>query len=243
MLELGVLDPWRLTFPDRRQFTGKSNTRRIDYCLISKGLLETYYVGSRYLTDERWLHEDHLPVEFQLTFPSMPESKKLPWKCPRWLLDVPIVKETLEHTLEKLCQRIRLFPGSNPGALLDEHKRADRNFLRQMHRELKNKDDDRRKELQRELNITKSMHSSCTSDATRAEMDTAKAELLSLHEYFTSRREKAKFDRDVSEGERGSAYFFRSPTPSNFKVAIPEVRRSDGTITSDASEMAAKHRA
>ncbi|KAI9911454.1 hypothetical protein PsorP6_009504 [Peronosclerospora sorghi] len=134
MLELGVLDPWRLTFPDRRQFTGKADVRRIDYCSISKGLLETYYVGSRYLTDERWLHEDHLPVEFQLTSPSMPESKKLPWKCPRWMLDIPIVKETLEHTLEKLCQRIRLFPGSNPGAPLDEHKRVDRNFLRRMQR-------------------------------------------------------------------------------------------------------------
>ncbi|KAI9911455.1 hypothetical protein PsorP6_009505 [Peronosclerospora sorghi] len=87
------------------------------------------------------------------------------------------------------------------------------------------------------------MYSSCPSGATRAEMDTAKPELLTLDEYFTSLREKAKFDRDVSEGERGSAYFVRSPTPSNFKVAIPDVRRSDGTITSDAGEMAAKHRA
>ncbi|KAI9906415.1 hypothetical protein PsorP6_016567 [Peronosclerospora sorghi] len=78
MLELGVLDPWRLTFSDRRQFTGKADTHRIDYCLISKGLLETYYVGLRYITDERWLQEDHLPVEFHLTSPSMPESKNLP---------------------------------------------------------------------------------------------------------------------------------------------------------------------
>ncbi|KAI9906763.1 hypothetical protein PsorP6_004380 [Peronosclerospora sorghi] len=108
----------------------------------------------------------------------MPESKKIPWKCPRWLLDVPIVKETLEHTLEKLFQRIRLFPGSNTEALLDEHKRANRNFIRQLQRELKNKDEDRRKELQRELSIAKAMHSSCPSDATSAKMDTEKAELL-----------------------------------------------------------------
>ncbi|KAI9906407.1 hypothetical protein PsorP6_016568 [Peronosclerospora sorghi] len=76
------------------------------------------------------------------------------------------------------------------------------NLLRQMQRELKNKDDDRRKELQRDLNMAKAIHSSCPSDATKAELDTAKAELLSLDEYFTSSREKAKFDRDVSEGER-----------------------------------------
>ncbi|KAI9920444.1 hypothetical protein PsorP6_015723 [Peronosclerospora sorghi] len=46
--------------------------------------------------------------------------------------------------------------------------------------------------------MAKSMHSSCPSDDTKAELDTAKAELLSLDEYFTSHREKAKFDRDAN---------------------------------------------
>lgn len=243
MLELGVVDPWRITFPDRRQFTGKDNTRRIDYCLLSQGLLETYYVGSRYISDERWYHEDHLPVELNLASPSMPVSKRLPWKCPRWLLQVPLVQETLKGTLEDLCNRIRLFPGANPGALLDEHKRADREFLRQMQRNLKNKDDEKLRELRRELNLAKAMYASCPSEDTKAELDTAQAELQSLEDFFISRREQVKFDKDVTEGERGTAHFFRPPTPSNFKVAIPDVRRPDGTTTTDADDMAAEHRA
>ncbi|CAI5718702.1 unnamed protein product [Peronospora effusa] len=242
MLELGVLDPWRATFPDRRVFSGPNQRNRIDYCLLSPTLYDLSYRSSRYVTDKRWYHEDHYPLEFRLASPSMPTSKRLPWKCPRWLLKVPIVAATLEGTLNCLCDRLRWFQGNNPGVLLDDHKEADRAFLQAMQRSLRNRDDERLAKLRADLRMAKALDAVGSSLDSRAAVATAKHDLQVLQDTFTARREKLKFDLDVTDGERGSAYFFRSPSPSVHRVAITSVTTASGSLTSDPDAMAAEHR-
>ncbi|KAG6612001.1 putative pollike protein [Phytophthora cinnamomi] len=242
MLELGVMDPWRATFPDRRLFSGPKQRNRIDYCLMTPELFDGYYRSSRYVTDKTWYHEDHYPVEIHLASPSQPTSKRLPWKCPRWLLQVPIVRETLDRTLECFCDRLRLFPGGNPGALLDRHKADDLAFLKSMQQALKNKDDERLANLRAAVRMARALDTVSSTDETRANVTKALGDLKALQDLFADRREKTKFDRDVTEGERGSAYFFRSPTNSSYRVSIPNVTLPNGTSTSDPDDMAAAHR-
>nr|CCA25345.1 AlNc14C292G10251 [Albugo laibachii Nc14] len=49
------------------------------------------------------------------------------------------------------------------------------------------------------------------------------------------------FDRDITQSERASKYFFRPPTPTLHCVCIPSAHRPDGTITTDPAQMAHAH--
>ncbi|CAI5720106.1 unnamed protein product [Peronospora effusa] len=88
MLELGVLDPWRATFPDHHLFSGPHQRNRIDYCLVTPDLYEKIYRGSRYVTDMKWYQEDHYRVEFHLASTSRPDSKRLPGSVVEWVLKI-----------------------------------------------------------------------------------------------------------------------------------------------------------
>ncbi|TDH71019.1 uncharacterized protein CCR75_008535 [Bremia lactucae] len=242
MLELGVLDPWRATFPDRRVFSGPNNRNRIDYCLLSPLLYSEFYKGSRYVTETKWLHENHSLVEFHLASPLHPTTRSLPWKCPRWLLNHPIVRHTLVKSLECLSDRIRLFPGCNPGVLVDQHKAADRIFLREMQRSLRTNDDERAAHLRAGLRMAQALDAVSFTESTRTSVAASSGALKAFEDIRASRREKTKFDWDISEGEHGSAYFFRSPVPTAHRVLIPSVTRPDGSSTSEPAAMAESHR-
>ncbi|KAG7375554.1 hypothetical protein PHYPSEUDO_000657 [Phytophthora pseudosyringae] len=209
------MDPWRVTFPETRLFSGPDQRNRIDYCLVTTDLFDTNYQGSRYVTEKKWLHEDHYPV--------------------------PLVRTTLAGTLDCLAKRLRWFPGSNPGILLDEDKAADRQFLQEMQRALKNKDDKCLASLRKAVRMAKALDAACSSDATRKDLTDARSTLQAQEDFFADRRENTKFDRTVTEGEHGSAYFFRSPTTSAHSVTIPNVTLPDGTTTDAAVEMAEAH--
>ncbi|CAH0490620.1 unnamed protein product [Peronospora farinosa] len=112
----------------------------------------------------------------------------LPCRCPRWLPKVPIVAATLNVTLHCLCDRLHWFQGNNPGTLLDEHKESDRAFHQQMQRSLQNCDDKRLSDLRADLRMDKAL------EAVESSLDYRAA--------------------DFTDGERGSSYFFRSPSPS-----------------------------
>lgn len=242
LLQLGVLDAWRASHPDRREFTGPRRRNRIDYCLLSPTLFDNYLREVRHVTNVRYHHEDHLPIRFQLQSPSHPKQSRLPWKCPRWLLHDHAVQAVLEATLERLCDRIRIGPGTNPGALLDEHKRADAIFLRQMFMARRNKDQAHLSELQEQVYAAEMAHSTAPSDASEALLLNAKSARQAFMELLASRRERAKFDRDIDVRETGSKFFLRPPSTQDFRVAIPGVERDDGSVATDPEEMAALHR-
>ncbi|KAH7489137.1 uncharacterized protein KRP23_3075 [Phytophthora ramorum] len=111
-----------------------------------------------------------------------------------------------------------------------------------MQRFLKNKDEERLAKLRADVRMARAMDAVCSTADTRKTLTDAKGELKALEDIFADRREKTKFDRDVTEGERGSAYFFRSPANTAYSVSIPSVTLPDGSDTSDPDEMAAEHR-
>ncbi|CAI5720158.1 unnamed protein product [Peronospora effusa] len=136
----------------------------------------------------------------------------LPCKCPRWLLKVPIVAATLNGTLHCLCDRLHWFQG-NPETLLDEHKESDRAFHQQMQRSLQNCDDKRLSDLRADLRMDKALEAVESSLDSRAAVATAQHGLRRLQDTYAARWEKEKFDQYFTDGERGSSYFFRSPSP------------------------------
>ena len=140
MSALNLCDAWRTTFPTSRVFSGPQRRNRIDYCLMSQALFESNLRQVRYVTDRRWHHEDHLPIEFRLESFAYPTQSRLPWRCPPWLLRVPWVQEVLGDSLDSLIHAIRTGPGTNPGCFLDKHKRKDCIFLRETFHSLKNAD-------------------------------------------------------------------------------------------------------
>ncbi|CAH0488952.1 unnamed protein product [Peronospora farinosa] len=242
LLRLGVLDAWRSAHPGRREFTGPGRRNRIDYCFVSPFLFEHYLRDVRHVTDVRYGHEDHLPVRFLLHSPTQPPQFRLPWKCPRWLLLDPAVQAVLQATLDDLCDRIHVGPGSNPGALLDEHKRADAIFLREMFTARRNQDHSRLAELQQHVYATETAHAAAPTVASESLLLNAKSECTAFMELLASQRERAKFDRDISDRETGSKFFLRPPSAESYRVAIPGVVRADGSVTTDPHDMASLHR-
>lgn len=242
MIRVGVMDAWRASNPERRQFTGPSRRNRIDYAFLSQSLFDDCLQSISHVTEDRWDHEDHLPVRFELKAPGTPQQSRLPWKCPRWLLGLPAVQVVLGKTLDQLCERLRAGTDDNPGALLDEHKRADGIFIRQIFHAFKNQDQDRLSQLRQVISDAEVLHASVPSDAHRSALESAKMELRAFSELLESRLEQAKFDRDIRLGETGSSFFFRPPSAPEYRVSIPTVQRQDGSLATEATEMAALHR-
>ncbi|CAH0488768.1 unnamed protein product [Peronospora farinosa] len=241
-LRLGVVDAWRTFHPLLREFTGPGRRNRIDYGFASSELLEDYVVCFDHVKDKIWHHADHLPLSFTLQSPLYPQRTQLPWKCPSWLLKHPAVSAVLGHSLDALRARIRTGIADNPGALYDEHKRADGIYLRQMFHVLKNSDAVVERYLTQDLHEATCAHATENSEPSATSLLAARDALATHKAFIQSRCEAAKFDKDVSTGESGSSYFFRSPSSVNLRVSIPSATRPDGSSTTDPDEMAEVHR-
>ncbi|ETO62284.1 hypothetical protein F444_19790, partial [Phytophthora nicotianae P1976] len=126
----GLVDAWRFINPEERDFTSPTRKNRIDYCFLSAELLQYHLDTVTHVKDRTWLKEDHVPVEFRLQAKCPPRLSRPPWRCPPWLLKDTEVQTYLSKSLEALEDSIKIFPGANPGCLLDEHKRADCIYLR-----------------------------------------------------------------------------------------------------------------
>lgn len=241
-LQLGVLDAWRATYPDRRQFTGPGRRNRIDYCFVSLDVYDTLLRSIRHATDMAIHHADHVPVVFALESRDYPPQSRLPWKCPRWILQNPTVQAVLEHTCDDLASRLRCGSSDNPGALLDEHKRQDGIWLRKMVQSFKSTENAKLRQLQQSLHDAQTLQAHTNSQESREAIENAKAELKAMQEHIKSRREQNKFDQEVRDGETGTSRFLSAPSTTASRVSIPCVQRPDGSETVDNEEMAAAHR-
>ena len=67
--------------------------------------------------------------------------------------------------MDDLGRRIKVFPGANPGCLLDEHKRADCIFLKRRWLELRDIDDRSASELVAAVNDAQDLYNSTSTDA------------------------------------------------------------------------------
>ncbi|GMG17267.1 unnamed protein product [Phytophthora fragariaefolia] len=241
-LRLGVIDAWRNTYPDRREFTGPGRKNRIGYCFLSTGLLTDYLNEISHVTDQRFNHEDHLPVRFHLKSPDHPTTAPLPWKCPRWILENPVVQRVLRFNLDQLCNKLRCDITANPGALLDEHKRADAIFLREMTQSFRNQVHETVTKLKQALYKAEFDYAELPTAINKVNLAAAQADLAIQLEVNSARRQRAKFDSDIKCGEIGGKHFFRRPFNAEMNVVIPNVTLEDGTTTTDPELMTSAHR-
>ena len=125
---------------------------------------------------------------------------------------MPEAQEYLQSSLLRLAESI--IPGVwnyNPGCLLDEHKRRDSIFLRQLFHAKKN---ERRRVLENlHLSVNQLQHRQAldTSMDLSTELNTAKAALKEKIGEFSYYASKQKFASDIQASERCSKFFFRPP--------------------------------
>ncbi|KAK1946227.1 hypothetical protein P3T76_001780 [Phytophthora citrophthora] len=112
---LGLVDAWRFINPDERDFTSPTRKNRIDYCFLTADLLQYNLDSVTHIKNRTWLREDHVPVEFCLQANFLPRLSKPQWRCPPWLLQDKEVQTYLSESLDSLADRIKIFPGANPG--------------------------------------------------------------------------------------------------------------------------------
>ncbi|KAI9905223.1 hypothetical protein PsorP6_014184 [Peronosclerospora sorghi] len=239
---LGLVDAWRYSNPDMRDYTSPTRKNRLDYCFLTVNLIQDHLNTICHIRDRKWRCEDHIPVEFSLQAKILPRLKRAPWRCPPWLLQVPEIQDFLVTSVHALADRIKLFPGSNPGCLLDEHKRTDSIYLRRRWIELRDLDSRRMASKITAVNSALDLYNSMPTEATKLQYDQAKADLNAYRETIKQRNEAKKFAADLHLSERATSHFFRAPQQDCLRSPITELTREDGTITSDYAEVADGHR-
>ncbi|KAI9914588.1 hypothetical protein PsorP6_007601 [Peronosclerospora sorghi] len=239
---LGLIDAWRFQHPDVREFTSPTRKNRLYYCLLTVPLIRDHLATINHVRDREWLCEDHTPVEFTLHAKNLPRLKKAPWICPTWLLQVPDVREYLVRSAHALADRIKIFPGTNPGCLLDEHKRSDSIYLRRKWIEIRDVDS---RCMSAKITAVNEALDLCNASPTQANLtkcEQARAELAAYRDNIKQRNEAKKFSANLHLSERATRYFFRPPQHDSLRSPITELTRKDGIVTEKIQEIADGHR-
>ncbi|KAI9909488.1 hypothetical protein PsorP6_014954 [Peronosclerospora sorghi] len=217
---LGLIDAWRFQHPDVRECTSPTRKNRLDYCFLTVPLIRDHLATINHVRDREWRCEDHTPVEFTLHAKNLPRLKKAPWSCPTWLLQVPDVREYLVRSAHALADRIKIFPGTNPGCLLDEHKRSDSIYLRRKWIELREVDS---RCISAKITAVNEALDLCNASPTQENLtkcEQARAELAAYCDTIKQRNEAKKFAADLHLSERATRYFFRAPQQDSLRSPI-----------------------
>ncbi|KAI9916877.1 hypothetical protein PsorP6_017828 [Peronosclerospora sorghi] len=181
-------------------------------------------------------------VWFTLHAKNLPRLKKAPWRCPTWLLQVPDVREYLFRSAHALDDRIKIFPGTNTGCLLDEHKRSDSIYLRRKWIELRDVDFRCMSAKITAVNEDRDLCNACPTQENLTKCEQARAELAAYRDTIKQRNEAKKFAADLHLSERATRYFFRAPQQDSLRSPITELTRKDGIVTENIQEIADGHR-
>ncbi|KAE8969565.1 hypothetical protein PR002_g27391, partial [Phytophthora rubi] len=225
---LGLMDAWRFVNPDVRDYTSPTRKNRLDYCFLSVDLLQHHLAQIEHVRDRKWHNEDHVPVEFRLHAKFLPKTKRAPWRCPTWLLRNSEVQKYLVASAEALADRIKIFPGANPGCLLDEHKRSDCIYLRRKWFELRNADAREMAAKVEAVNNAIDLFNVIPTDENKNGLDTTKAALHAHRASIKERNESRKFAADLHQSERATKHFFRAPQRDYLRTPITELKQDDG---------------
>ncbi|KAF0699495.1 Aste57867_9965 [Aphanomyces stellatus] len=224
IIDLQLVDPWRLQHPTSLEFTSPQSNRRLDMILVSNRLFSNNIQNVKHAQGMKWHNSDHVPVLFNLSTRCWsPKNTTRPWRCPTWLLQLPSVQDYLQASLDSLMDKLATpaLPNFNPDCLLDEHKRADCIHLREALAEHNNATQRRLHDL---LLDARSKSAVARRTSTAADTDAAAMAQAIYSKYYKALKESQKqsrFDQDLDHDERCSKEFLRPTTTETYRTSLP----------------------
>ncbi|RHY29750.1 hypothetical protein DYB32_004878 [Aphanomyces invadans] len=206
LLQLGVVDPWRIHHPETRAYSSPSRTNRLDYMFIDRDLMRSNYCSASYFDSP--YAGDHLCHQLELG-PITVRFGKAQWRLPRELLVEPTVVNAILTEARALLAAMRSTDGPppDPGQLWVAYCARTRRALKQ---------------AQYYFHLKRQKFKQATLRArfqAAHDFDTgllSAAEHLAAEETYDLRMREAKqrdhdrqFDWHANENERSSRFFFR----------------------------------
>ena len=221
MSALRLVVPWRLQHPDIQEFTGPTRASRIKYLFVNYGLFRSVFNTVSHDFKAQSGTGDHIGLSFRLDSTTFTPPGRAPWKCPSWVIHFPEAKKYLRTSLFRLAASFNpTLRRSNPGCLLDEHKRQDSIFLRGLFLVKKNALLRAIEDLH--LTVNRLHHRQALdptvdlSSAIASAQATLSVKLLESVQ-VASRR---KFASDIQATERCSRFFFDPPKFSTNHLSL-----------------------
>lgn len=132
---------------------------------------------------------------------------------------MPEVQATLGWSLQQFIRRLRTGPFDNPGAFYDEHKRTELRYLQYMFRLLTTRRTTQLRALQAQLREFDNHASPTTTPPKR--LAVIREQIKALQQRRTQSAAWNHFDREITQSERATKYFFRPPAPILHRISIP----------------------
>ncbi|KAH9123579.1 hypothetical protein AeMF1_005458, partial [Aphanomyces euteiches] len=208
MIDLQLVDPWRLQHPNDQEFTSPQSNRRIDMCLTSSKLFANNVRRVSHAHGMKWHNSDHVPEHFN-----------------------PMEMSNMATGLTRTPTDLDNF---NPGCLLDEHKRADSIYLRETFEAKRNATQKQLHELHIQARLTATRAKSLNTEDARAAASLAKARYDAFYTAMLATQKQRRFDQDLDHDERSSKEFFRHPTQESHQTKIPVRTKAEYEDTSSA---------
>jgi len=230
---LGVIDPWRLKYPDERVFSGPSARTRLDYIFVDTALAALYHKDSSY--DANVYGGDHKTHTLTLALSGSAASFQGPklWRLPKELLESPKVRNMIQFRSAELLEEIVAAPNCNVGARWYGWLKRMKTDLRQLHH-------NRLEALQAELRPLRLawLSAKALADAGLGDADTAST---AKQAYDDANAELLQFKSDcgydwmASQHEAATSYFLRKPAA--LKIPIATARSPDGTVVTEPTQV------
>lgn len=213
MADLHLIDAWRLQNPDLQEFTSPNRSSRIDYVLVSSRLFHSAFQEVQHDFRQSAGQGDHCGIRFRLGSAILRPNSRAPWRCPEWVIELPEAQEYLSNSLIELATSFRApsFKHYNPGCLLDEHKRRDSIFLRELFAAKKNERQRVIENLHLRVNEVRHIQALNPGEDFSQALNDARAQLQEKLEEQAHYSSKQKFASDFEDSEKCSKYFFRPP--------------------------------
>ncbi|RHY23332.1 hypothetical protein DYB32_009231 [Aphanomyces invadans] len=190
--------------------------------LTSPSLATNHLHRASHAVGMKWHLSDHVPVLF--TFNTRTWSSRehrTPWRCPLLLLRCADIQKHHQKTLSTLMTCLataHTHPNSNPGCLLDEHKRSDAIYLRTKFATRRNATSRKLADLPSATSRPAHSHPTATN-LTAAQA--AETEYDSYYDHLRAQAKAARFDDALTHDERCSREFFHPPSTSAYPTTIP----------------------
>jgi hypothetical protein len=234
---LGVLDAWRLNYPDQRLYSSPTRRNRLDYIFASEALVKYHYNDSSYREFERNVAGDHVTVS--LTLQSQHEFHgKSYWRLPRELLTYESIRKYIKEEATTLLAKMNA--STRPDRLWYGWKKRIKAKMQDLHKQLIRHDNFELDQIQRTFQAAQIAQQ-------RGELDNDG--LIEAENIFNIAKTQIKqyrqdknFDFFASKLETSSAHFFRRPIQNLYKVPITSVEIGDGRTSTNTIDIQSRFR-